>query len=122
MFEKGLTKMAGGPSQIENAKVDSVSFVSCWIVILHLWDHSKLILFSHIIVFPKRRFCLSSPNTAMDNSVVVSNYVTMDLILHDEQKHILNMTVLLCGLNELVLVEANWSVHDAQCVVRSLVK
>lgn len=32
------------------------------------------------------------------------------------------MTVLLRGSNELVLAEANRSVHDAQCVVRSLVK
>ena len=31
-------------------------------------------------------------------------------------------TVLLRGSNELVLAEANRSVHDAQCVVRSLVK
>lgn len=32
------------------------------------------------------------------------------------------MTVLLRGSNELILAEANRSVHDAQCVVRSLVK
>ena len=32
------------------------------------------------------------------------------------------MTVLLRGSNELVLAEANRSIHDAQCVVRSLVK
>jgi len=32
------------------------------------------------------------------------------------------MTVLLRGSNELVLAEANRSLHDAQCVVRSLVK
>jgi len=32
------------------------------------------------------------------------------------------MTVLLRGSNDLVLAEANRSVHDAQCVVRSLVK
>lgn len=34
----------------------------------------------------------------------------------------LTMTVLLRGSNELVLAEANRSIHDAQCVVRSLVK
>ena len=32
------------------------------------------------------------------------------------------MTVLIRGSNELVLAEANRSIHDAQCVVRSLVK
>ena len=32
------------------------------------------------------------------------------------------ITVLLRGSNELVLAEANRSIHDAQCVVRSLVK
>ena len=32
------------------------------------------------------------------------------------------MTVLLRGSNDLVLAEANRSIHDAQCVVRSLVK
>jgi len=32
------------------------------------------------------------------------------------------MTVLLRGSNELVLAEANRSLHDAQCVVRSLIK
>jgi T-complex protein 1 subunit delta len=32
------------------------------------------------------------------------------------------MTVLLRGSNDLVLKEANRSIHDAQCVVRSLVK
>merc|ERR1712238_140942 len=32
------------------------------------------------------------------------------------------MTILLRGSNQLVLAEANRSVHDAQCVVRSLVK
>ena len=32
------------------------------------------------------------------------------------------MTVLLRGSNKLVLAEADRSVHDAQCVVRSLVK
>lgn len=32
------------------------------------------------------------------------------------------MTILLRGSNQLVLAEANRSIHDAQCVVRSLVK
>jgi T-complex protein 1 subunit delta len=32
------------------------------------------------------------------------------------------MTVLLRGSNDLVLAEASRSLHDAQCVVRSLVK
>jgi len=32
------------------------------------------------------------------------------------------MTVLIRGSNELVLAEANRSIHDAQCVVRSLIK
>jgi len=193
VFDKGSTKTAGGPSQVENAKVALI------------------------------QFCLSAPKTDMDNNVVVSDYAAMDRILRDERKYILNMckkikksganvvliqksilrdaynelslhflakmgilvvmdiertdvefvcrtlgctpvphvdslspeklgsaehvgdvvlpgsghkvvkfvgvanpgrtsTVLLRGSNELVLAEANRSVHDAQCVVRSLVK
>jgi len=193
VFDKGSTKTAGGPSQIENAKIALI------------------------------QFCLSAPKTDMDNNVVVSDYAAMDRILRDERKYILNMckkikksganvvliqksilrdaynelslhflakmgilvvtdiertdvefvcrtlgcvpvphvdslspeklgtaghvgdvvlpgsghkvvkfvgvanpgrtaTVLLRGSNELVLAEANRSVHDAQCVIRSLVK
>ncbi|KAL7429424.1 hypothetical protein ACHAXM_001683 [Skeletonema potamos] len=193
VFDKGSTKTAGGPSQIENAKIALI------------------------------QFCLSAPKTDMDNNVVVSDYAAMDRILRDERKYILDLckkikksganvvliqksilrdaynelslhflakmgilvvtdvertdvefvcrtlgctpvphvdslspeklgtaahvgdvvlpgsghkvvkfvgvsnpghtsTVLLRGSNDLVLAEANRSVHDAQCVVRSLVK
>lgn len=193
VFNKGSTKSAGGPTQIDNAKVALL------------------------------QFCLSAPKTDMDNNVVVSDYVAMDRILRDERKYILSqckkikksganvvllqksilrdaynelslhflakmgilvvtdiertdvdficrtlgcvpiahpdslskdrlghadhvgdvvlpgsghkvvkftgvqnpgktMTVLIRGSNELVLAEANRSIHDAQCVVRSLVK
>mmetsp|Transcript_16236 Transcript_16236/g.30982 ORF Transcript_16236/g.30982 Transcript_16236/m.30982 type:complete len:549 (+) Transcript_16236:192-1838(+) len=193
VFDKGATKTAGGPSQIDNAKIALI------------------------------QFCLSAPKTDMDNNVVVSDYAAMDRILRDERKYILNLckkikksganvlliqksilrdaynelslhflakmnilvvtdvertdvefvcrtlgctpvphvdsltpeklgtaahvgdvvlpgsghkvvkftgvanpgktsTVLLRGSNQLVLAEANRSIHDAQCVVRSLVK
>mmetsp|Transcript_39818 Transcript_39818/g.119748 ORF Transcript_39818/g.119748 Transcript_39818/m.119748 type:complete len:531 (-) Transcript_39818:83-1675(-) len=193
VFNKGSTKSAGGPAQIENAKIALI------------------------------QFCLSAPKTDMDNNVVVSDYAAMDRILRDERKFILGlckkikksganvvliqksilrdaynelslhflakmgilvvtdierpdveficrtlgcspvahpdgmspdklgtaahvgdvalpgsghkvvkftgvknpgrtMTVLLRGSNDLVLAEADRSVHDAQCVVRSLVK
>mmetsp|Transcript_8242 Transcript_8242/g.9674 ORF Transcript_8242/g.9674 Transcript_8242/m.9674 type:complete len:528 (-) Transcript_8242:106-1689(-) len=193
VFAKGSTKTAGGPSQVENAKIGLI------------------------------QFCLSAPKTDMQNDVVVSDYAAMDRILRDERKYILNlckkvkksgcnvvliqksilrdaynelslhflakmgilvvtdidrgdveficrtlgctpiahsdnltkdklgsaehvgdvtmpgsghkvvkftgvqnpgntMTVLLRGSNDLVLAEAERSVHDAQCVVRSLVK
>jgi len=193
VFSKGSTKSAGGPSQVDNAKIALI------------------------------QFCLSAPKTDMDNNVVVSDYAAMDRILRDERKYILNlckkikksganvlliqksilrdaynelslhflakmdilvvtdiertdveficrtigcapiahpdsispdklghaahvgdvvmpgsghkvvkftgvqnpgktMTILLRGSNDLVLAEANRSVHDAQCVVRSLVK
>ncbi|KAL7465986.1 hypothetical protein ACHAXS_006279, partial [Conticribra weissflogii] len=193
VFDKGATKTAGGPSQVDDAKVALI------------------------------QFCLSAPKTDMDNNVVVSDYAAMDRILRDERKYILNLckkikksganvlliqksilrdaynelslhflakmnilvvtdvertdvefvcrtlgctpvphvdsltpdklgtaahvgdvvlpgsghkvvkftgvanpgrtsTVLLRGSNQLVLAEANRSIHDAQCVVRSLVK
>lgn len=193
VFDKGSSKAAGGPSQIDNAKVALI------------------------------QFCLSAPKTDMDNNVVVSDYAAMDRILRDERKYILNLckkikksganvvliqksilrdaynelslhflakmgilvvtdierndvefvcrtlgcspiphadslspeklgtaehvgdvvlpgsghkvvkfvgvknpgqtaTVLLRGSNDLVLAEASRSIHDAQCVVRSLVK
>jgi len=193
VFSKGSTKSAGGPSQVNNAKIALI------------------------------QFCLSAPKTDMENNVVVSDYAAMDRILRDERKYILNlckkikksganvlliqksilrdaynelslhflakmgllvvtdiertdveficrtlgctpiahpdsvspdklggaehvgdvvmpgsghkvvkftgvknpgktMTVLLRGSNELILAETNRSVHDAQCVVRSLVK
>merc|ERR1711957_886795 len=193
VFNKGASKSAGGPSQVNNAKVALI------------------------------QFCLSAPKTDMDNSVVVSDYAAMDRILRDERKYLLGMckkikksganvlliqksilrdaynelslhflakmgvlvvtdierpdveficrtlgcapiahidsisadklgsadqvgdvvmpgsghkvvkftsvknsgntmTILLRGSNQLVLAEANRSIHDAQCVVRSLVK
>mmetsp|Transcript_25533 Transcript_25533/g.37884 ORF Transcript_25533/g.37884 Transcript_25533/m.37884 type:complete len:528 (+) Transcript_25533:83-1666(+) len=193
VFRKGSSKSAGGPSQIDNAKIAMI------------------------------QFCLSAPKTDMDNNIVVSDYAAMDRILRDERKFLLGlckkikksganvvliqksilrdaynelslhflakmgilvvtdverqdveficrtlgcqpvahvdslakeklgeaahvgdvvmpgsghkvvkftgvknpgktMTVLLRGSNNLVLAEANRSIHDAQCVVRSLVK
>lgn len=193
VFNKGSTKSAGGPTQIENAKIALI------------------------------QFCLSAPKTDMENSVVISDYAAMDRILREERKYILGlckkikksganvvliqksilreaynelslhflakmgilvvtdieradvdficrtlgcqpvahvdsisaeklggashvgdvavpgsghkvvkfsgvknpgntMTVLLRGSNKLVLAEANRSIHDAQCVVRSFVK
>mmetsp|Transcript_15081 Transcript_15081/g.31654 ORF Transcript_15081/g.31654 Transcript_15081/m.31654 type:complete len:461 (+) Transcript_15081:201-1583(+) len=61
VFDKGATKTAGGPSQIDNAKIALI------------------------------QFCLSAPKTDMDNNVVVSDYAAMDRILRDERKYILNL-------------------------------
>jgi len=75
VFDKGSTKTAGGPSQIENAKVALI------------------------------QFCLSAPKTDMDNNVVVSDYAAMDRILRDERKYILNMCkkIKKCGANVVLI-------------------
>ena len=61
VFSKGSTKSAGGPSQVNKAKIALI------------------------------QFCLSAPKTDMDNNVVVSDYAAMDRILRDERKYILNL-------------------------------
>jgi T-complex protein 1 subunit delta len=61
VLSKGSSKSAGGPSQIENAKVALI------------------------------QFCLSAPKTDMDNSVVISDYAAMDRVLREERKYILGM-------------------------------
>ena len=52
---------AGGPSKIENAKIGLI------------------------------QFCLSSPKTDMENSIVVSEYTQMDRILKEERKYIVDL-------------------------------
>lgn len=61
VLNKGSSKTAGGPTQIENAKVALI------------------------------QFCLSAPKTDMDNSVVISDYAAMDRILREERKFILGL-------------------------------
>jgi len=52
---------AGGPSRVENPKIGLI------------------------------QFCLSSPKTDMENSVVVNDYTAMDRILKEERKYIVDM-------------------------------
>lgn len=52
---------AGGPSRIENPKIGLI------------------------------QFCLSSPKTDMENSVVVNDYTAMDRILREERKYIVDL-------------------------------
>lgn len=52
---------AGGPSRIENPKIGLI------------------------------QFCLSSPKTDMENSVVVNDYTAMDRILKEERKYIVDL-------------------------------
>jgi len=61
VFNKGSKKSAGGPSQIDNAKIALI------------------------------QFCLSAPKTDMENNVVVSDYAAMDRILREERKYILDL-------------------------------
>jgi len=61
VLSKGSTKSAGGPTQIDNAKIALI------------------------------QFCLSAPKTDMDNSVVISDYAAMDRILREERKYILGL-------------------------------
>jgi len=61
VLSKGSSKAAGGPTQIDNAKIALI------------------------------QFCLSAPKTDMDNSVVISDYAAMDRILREERKYILGL-------------------------------
>ncbi len=61
VFEKGVKRVAGGPTRKENAKVGLV------------------------------QFCLTAPKTDMENNVVVSDYAAMDRTLREERKHILGI-------------------------------
>ena len=56
-----VSHSAGGPSKVENAKIGLV------------------------------QFCLSSPKTDMENSIVVSEYTQMDRILKEERKYIVDL-------------------------------
>jgi T-complex protein 1 subunit delta len=60
VLQKGASKSAGGPSHMKNAKIALL------------------------------QYCLSAPKTDMDNNVVVSDYASMDRILREERKYILN--------------------------------
>jgi T-complex protein 1 subunit delta len=59
VLTKGSSKTAGGPSNMNNAKIALI------------------------------QYCLSAPKTDMDNNVVVSDYAAMDRILREERKYIL---------------------------------
>jgi len=56
-----VSHSAGGPSKIENPKIGLI------------------------------QFCLSSPKTDMENSIVVSEYSQMDRILKEERKYIVEL-------------------------------
>jgi T-complex protein 1 subunit delta len=60
VLQKGSAKSAGGPSSMKQAKIALL------------------------------QYCLSAPKTDMDNTVVVSDYASMDRILREERKYILN--------------------------------
>lgn len=60
VLETGAKRSAGGPGRVENAKIALI------------------------------QFCLSAPKTDMENNVVVSDYASMDRILREERKYILN--------------------------------
>ncbi|GKY98851.1 hypothetical protein MPSEU_000841100 [Mayamaea pseudoterrestris] len=59
LAQKGASKTGGGPSRMANAKVALL------------------------------QYCLSAPKTDIDNTVVVSDYASMDRILREERKYIL---------------------------------
>jgi T-complex protein 1 subunit delta len=59
VLTKGATKTAGGPTNMQNAKIALI------------------------------QYCLSAPKTDMDNTVIVSDYAAMDRILREERKYIL---------------------------------
>jgi T-complex protein 1 subunit delta len=56
-----VSHSAGGPSKIENAKIGLI------------------------------QFCLSSPKTDMENSIVVGEYTQMDRILKEERKYVVDL-------------------------------
>jgi len=66
---------AGGPSRIENPKIGLI------------------------------QFCLSSPKTDMENSVVVNDYTAMDRILREERKYIVDIVkkIQKAGCNVLLI-------------------
>ena len=61
VLERGAKHTSGGPTKVENAKIALI------------------------------QFCLSAPKTDMENNVVVSDYASMDRILKEERKYILNL-------------------------------
>jgi T-complex protein 1 subunit delta len=75
LAQKAASKTAGGPSTMRHAKIALL------------------------------QYCLSAPKTDMDNSVVVSDYASMDRILREERKYILNMckTIKKSGANVVLL-------------------
>lgn len=75
VLTKGSTKTAGGPSYMKNAKVALI------------------------------QYCLSAPKTDMDNNVVVSDYASMDRILREERKYLLEQckTIKKSGTNVLLI-------------------
>eukprot|EP00161_Ancyromonas_sigmoides_P012586 TRINITY_DN31_c0_g1_i1.p1 TRINITY_DN31_c0_g1~~TRINITY_DN31_c0_g1_i1.p1 ORF type:complete len:538 (-),score=188.99 TRINITY_DN31_c0_g1_i1:30-1643(-) len=75
VFDMKVSHAAGGPTRIENAKIGLA------------------------------QFCLSSPKSDMESSVVVSDYQQMDRILKEERSYILNLCkqIKKAGCNVLLL-------------------
>jgi len=69
------SKSAGGPSRIKDAKIALI------------------------------QFCLSSPKTDVENSIVVSDYQAMDRILREERKYIAGLVskIVKSGANVLLI-------------------
>merc|ERR1712137_397281 len=61
IFPKGTAHKAGGPTQVENAKIGLI------------------------------QFCLSSPKSNMENSVVLDDYTKMDRFINEERRYILKL-------------------------------
>lgn len=61
VLEKGCKRSAGGPTFMENAKIGLI------------------------------QFHLSAPKTDMDNSLVISDYASLDRLMREERKHILGL-------------------------------
>merc|ERR1712194_448997 len=124
VFSKGSTKSAGGPSQVSKAKVALIQF--CLSAPKTDMDNNVVVsdyAAMDRILRDERKYILNqckkikkSGDVAMPGS---GHKVVKFTGVQNPGK---TMTILLRGSNDLVLAEADRSIHDAHCVVRSFVK
>merc|ERR1712194_662825 len=124
VFSKGSTKSAGGPSQVSKAKIALIQF--CLSAPKTDMDNNVVVsdyAAMDRILRDERKYILNqckkikkSGDVAMPGS---GHKVVKFTGVQNPGK---TMTILLRGSNDLVLAEADRSIHDAHCVVRSFVK
>ncbi|KAL3761968.1 hypothetical protein ACHAW5_006674 [Stephanodiscus triporus] len=145
VFDKGSTKTAGGPGTIENARIALIHVVVSDYAAM---DREKIKKCGANVVLIQKSILRNAYNElglhflAKMGILVVTDVKRTDklgsadhvgdVVLPGSGHKVIKfvgvanpgrtMTVLLRGSNDLVLAEANRSIHNAQCVVRSLVK